>query len=139
MTELRGIKLLRQDNHRNGTHTLISVMMNGGGLTHYKLNEWTKPYEHAGPLCVFNNIDDMWEFMSNFEGAGYMQIYTCLYEPSDAFSVWHKEYEDTRREMGIRLLPKGTILADRVKVLDYVPYSTEATKLLQAHQSGNVS
>lgn len=116
----------------------MSVMQNGGGLTHYKLNEWTKPWEFAGPLCVFNNIDAMWEFMAEFNGASYMQIYMCLYEPSPYTFVWHMEYQDTKRVCDLNMLPDGTILADRVMVLDYVPYSTEATKLLHAHQSGDV-
>lgn len=82
------------------------------GMVEYKINEWVSPNKDCGPLCVFNNIQDAINFMG--ESFDSFRIYECLYEPSEEKHIYFG-----LKEIGKSLyrLPKGTVLASRVKLI----------------------
>jgi len=92
--------------------SLISCIIAGKNIARqYKLNEWVKPIKDNGPLCVFNTIEDAKDFKCNNN-----TIYECLYEKSSEHKVYFHSGQ-RREERNIFYLPKGTVLATKVKLL----------------------
>jgi len=92
--------------------SLVSAVIEGRDKSlQYKINEWTKPVKGFGPLCVFDTIEDAKDFKWDND-----TIYECLYEKSSEHKVYFHSGQ-RREERNIFYLPKGTILATKVKLL----------------------
>ena len=97
----KGYKVVRK-------RTLLSYIINGiGDVLRYKVNKWIKPRKGCGPICIFNTIEDAKKFKRDNH-----TIYECLYERSPE----HRVYNGNEGE-SIFHLPRGTILATKVKLL----------------------
>lgn len=83
-----------------------------GGVRYY-FSKWAKPKKGCGPLCVFSNYEDAEIFRGDLQ----LFIYECLYVPSPIQNniVWDKNYKYNEYK-----LPRGTVLATRVKLLKEV-------------------
>ena len=82
------------------------------GAIKYRVNKWVVPLIHCGPLCIFKNIEDAGKFNHFMLDT----IYECLYEESKGNVVYIKD----GRSYNIDHLPRGTVLATKVKLVKRV-------------------
>lgn len=93
------------------------------GGVEYRENEWTEPDTQNGPLCVFQYPKQARDFIANtFENPArsLMRIARCEYELSGETSVWVTGRYDGIAVADKKEMPRGTILAKRVKVLEFI-------------------
>lgn len=78
----------------------------------YALRRTTKPRKGCGPLCVFRTLRRAKNWAVLWRGIAYK----CLYKPSKHGRIWGIVRP---KEIGMRLvdLPRGTVLADRVRLM----------------------
>jgi hypothetical protein len=88
---------------------LCSWMAHAGKVRYGQF--WAKPNDGCGPLCVFRNIPDITVTLGE-------EIWSCEYEPSKYGAVWRP---GSTREL--HELLDGTVLADRVRLIEMVPRS----------------
>ena len=94
--------------------TLLScnMLVTIGGVK-YKINEWTKPVKGFCPLCVFDTIEDAEIFNYHMLDS----IYECLYEESKKDAIYYINSWKNIIKKGLEFLPRGTVLATKVKLL----------------------
>ena len=80
----------------------------------YRINKWVKPLKNCGPLCVFKTKEDALNFVGT-ACLDFYSIYECLYEPSEEKGVYVEGWKEFKKTL--RVLPKGTALANRVKLI----------------------
>src|ERR1700722_11025225 len=102
-----GFKVVAQ----NADGEWVSALVGGLGNAVYAVGAVTTARAKCGPLCVFSTPKGAIKFMQAFGCA----IFTCEYKPSRRRTVWDGD-ESSR----LRNLPVGTVLADRVKLLERV-------------------
>lgn len=125
MTDIKtGIKLVRMihsksDSHnkKRKPHKYFSVF-DDGLVTKYKKFEWTERTSQHGPFAVFDTLRNAKFFMRRMGGDNDKDVYyfNCEYEESvqkDLFYII--SLRDHGRMSKVRL-PKGTQLADKVKI-----------------------
>jgi len=97
---------------------LFSYTMECGTFCKYAKNTWTKRPENCGPLAVFNNIKTAVNFLINDSRDGKIKIkyhiYKCYIHESKDTYLWDRDIQWHTR------LPPGTVLADKVKLLEEV-------------------
>jgi hypothetical protein len=84
-----------------------------GKQTRYRSKRWTSHPLNCGPLCVFDSYAHLREFFVDMKGKA---VFVCEIEPSAEHGVW----DDIGRIGGcmpLSILPVGTILAEKVKLL----------------------
>ncbi|MCB0448434.1 MAG: hypothetical protein KDD03_13185 [Gelidibacter sp.] len=93
----------------------------------YVLNEWVKPKSKYAPLMVFADKTSVENFLTaNNSGSGY--VYKCEYVQSKRKWGWCFGYinqqislrKNKKRAVSFGGLPRGTILADAVKLVEKV-------------------
>lgn len=86
-------------------------------VVYYPLREWAEPQLNCGPLCVFRTLQDAqrWYCRAKFLPRN-RRIFKCFFEESDETSTWEGRICKTKLD----LLPHGTALADRVKLIEEV-------------------
>ena len=110
MVEIRtGIKVCREDIYNK----MISAFSDGH-KTEYKLGEWVDRPFQCGPLAVFDNIYNAHMSIPSLSRKGTSKFaFVCEYVVSEEAEVYTKYYHPIFT-MG---LPKGTKLADKVKLI----------------------
>lgn len=107
--------------------SFIISHISGCGKYHvkYKVGEWVFPNNVNMPLMIFENHKDAKDFKNCESFSGW--IYKCEYVKSKKKWGWCLGYIDDvlnakkqRKKIYLRKLPKGTILADKVKLLEMV-------------------
>ena len=94
--------------------SLVSAVIEGRDKSlQYKINEWTKPVKGFGPLCVFDTIEDAEIFNYHMLDS----IYECLYEESKKDAIYYINSWKNIIKKGLEFLPRGTVLATKVKLL----------------------
>jgi hypothetical protein len=84
----------------------------------YHLDRYAIPKPNCGPLCVFYTLEDASRFIALESKA---RIYRCRYFPSNRRVVWRRSPLFQRRSSRpLTKLPKGTILATKVRLLNQV-------------------
>ena len=83
----------------------------------YEVDEWVKPHDECGPLCVFVLEEDARSFASSRD-----RIWECEYEPSLDIGVWIPINSNGTmcRCLPIKL-SNGTVLANKVKLIKELP------------------
>lgn len=79
----------------------------------YKQGEWIDRREDWGPYTVFETLENA---EAEYSGGGRYQIWECDYVPSPDLFVWTARCTFVLRNVPLEDLPKGTQLADRVKL-----------------------
>ena len=96
----------------------------------YKIGEWSEPQENCGPLALFSNKDNLYEFMRKKLNDDYeYRIFECKYILSERKKLWF-QYNDKQVPniqptiFGWMIdsleFPQGTILADKIKLIAQV-------------------
>lgn len=90
----------------------------------YRVNEWTERPSDCGPLAVFDTLENLMRFvtirgwlrivLNPLPDGIHLVIYTCEIEESKDEYLW----TPGRLPMVVNCLPMGTVLADRVKLLE---------------------
>ena len=90
----------------------------------YKLQEWVTPRKGFGPLCCFDSLESIKKFIDSLGNVKEFfdeifdnhskrwEVWECEIELSELKKVWRRH-----SEFYLEDLPKGTVLADRVKLL----------------------
>ena len=87
----------------------VSFSMNfPGGEVEYTI-DWVKPNPGCGPLCVYDK--NIFNHMNTTSGR--YELWEVDYEPSCETQVWI----DPDWKLNLSILPKGTILADFVRLV----------------------
>lgn len=112
---------------------LYSVLAPSGYLRHvdcvrYKLNQWASPNENCGPLATFLRREDAENFIQTPFGRNGV-LYHCEIIPSAEKSMYyiHVESVDGRQKHTMHTnagFPKGTVLADKVRLIQKVKLKT---------------
>ena len=90
-----------------------------GRRVKYEINKWTKRPKKSGPLAIFDNLESAEKFSGlSFLNVNNRAFFSCKYKPSKEITLYkkYKGGEITERFV----LPNGTILADKVKILKEV-------------------
>ena len=98
-----GYKVVRHDGER-----LISCVIGWGAQIDYIVGEWVEPNEKCGPLCVFETMRHVEDWMGGVVDG--RDIHPCEYKPAYEERVW----DPTGIRCSQATLPKGTILASAV-------------------------
>ena len=81
----------------------------------YWVDEWATPFGDSGPLCVFAQRDDAFNFFLSVlypnRKNNYL-IFICNYDASSEQRIW-----DDFHDISLRRLPDGTRLASQVALL----------------------
>ena len=86
-----------------------------GGIK-YKLNKKVFPKEGCGPLCIFDNLENIKEFFLSYNSTPInYRVIKCNYEESEEKKVWN-DFE----EIFLQVLPSGTKLANWVELIEEV-------------------
>jgi len=83
----------------------------------YKFNVWVSKKFLCGPLAIFGNIEDSKEWVKKLGFPRHFKIIKCKYFKSKETYLYHKTYSI---RMHIDDAPKGTILADKVMLLEEI-------------------
>jgi len=111
MNKLRiGYKLVRQ--LQNKYYSAIETI----GMAEYKINEYTKPLFHCGPLAVFESLQDAIRFNNALPRK--CKIFECQYLESSASTLWRPI--ETCIGYDEASMPKGTKLADNVMLTEEI-------------------
>ena len=106
-----GWKVVRQDKR---TGRLFSATAEQG--IEYWVDEWTTPFGDSGPLCVFAQRDDAFNFILSAlyypDRKNNYLIFACNYDASSEQTIW-----DNLHGTPLHRLPKGTRLASQVALL----------------------
>ena len=111
----KGYKLCRNENNR-----LISYYV-GANEVEYFINKWISRPNDCGPLVVFDSLENL--LYNFFKLMNYYKIFECEYVPSKDKKIWKKNIhllfpeDDDYLYVQSDLLPKGSILADKVKII----------------------
>ena len=90
-----------------------------GRIVDYKIGKWTKRPKDCGPLAVFDNLESAEEFSNlSFLDVNNRAFFSCKYKPSKEITLYKKYKGGKITERFV--LPNGTILADKVKILKEV-------------------
>jgi len=112
-TEL-GYKVVRVQDRRNYSCT---GRYSKKRCLRYPYNEWVQPFNHCGPLAVFDTLAWAKSFIKTFfPNRGDFKIYECRYIPSKGSSLFinkNSHWTSTKLEN----LPAGTRLARSVKII----------------------
>jgi len=87
-----------------------------GNVVNYFLGEWIEKPKKCGPLAVFDTIEHVNQFL--WYGGGYnnQKIFKCKYIKSkETYLYTMRPFISSRF-----ILPKGTCLADKVKLIEQV-------------------
>lgn len=105
-----GYKIVRLPQHTGCIATWERVVV------YYSLWEWVEPQPNRGPMCVFRTLEDAqrWCCTVSFLPKN-LRIFKCYFEESDETSIWGQTIKTE-----LDLLPHGTALADRVKLIEEV-------------------
>ena len=103
------------------------IQMRGHGCIEYKLNEWVSRRKSEGPLAIFETLAYAKSFyIANF-GFQYtgakkrFKIFKCEYIPSYDSNLWYITYRfDLKMILSFLDFPNGTILADKVKLIEEI-------------------
>lgn len=90
-----------------------------GDRVQYKMKEWVGPVPGDGPLCVFEDYRDAKAFKHHLLRYYGLVVMACDYEPSAMRMIWRQDWDGGCE---IELLPMGTVLADRVRLVCEVNY-----------------
>jgi len=82
----------------------------------YEAGSWVKPQVNCGPLSVFESIETAKKFMvDHFGQRDKLQLWKCEYVRSYSTKMW-----TPFRRFYSAILPKGTKLADKVKLIEEI-------------------
>ena len=92
----------------------------------YSLNKKVYPKKGCGPLCVFDNLDDVKNFLikedvvlnildPNFFS---FKLFKCNYEESNEIKVWRFSKKLISPEVSLSKLSSGTRLASWVELIE---------------------
>jgi hypothetical protein len=101
--------------------TLHSYCYSDGDELQYIKDKWIERRDGWGPLCVFDSLraaDDFVKKDNNHYFPTNIKIYMCCITESFDTNIW-KKYKSGIQEWNWPL-PKGTILADQVKIIEEV-------------------
>ena len=97
------------------------------GEVEYRFDTWTKPPEDCGPLAVFGDLDHAKRYTQDAynvdltSGDNYtsLRLLPCEYEWDAGRGLWAKKFFDTGvpELIELRVLPRGTVLASRVRLV----------------------
>ena len=86
----------------------------------YEPGEWTTPRTGHGPLTAFFRLKEALAFLTIYKGFPVeWQIWRAVCEESEETEVWLIGRQGTERT-DRRNLPTGTVLADRVRLIECV-------------------
>jgi len=80
----------------------------------YKIGEWVEHEPNAGPLAVFNTIEDAIHFVHQSVIDCWVKIFKCKYKPSKERKLWYYIEEE---KLSLSITPDGTCFAEKVKLL----------------------
>ena len=86
----------------------------GPGQVVYPIGEWANPLTGNGPLCVYDNLDNIVGYAGDRE-IGF-RIYECEIEPSAHWYAWYQVLDGKVISHHRRDLLRGTVLAERVRL-----------------------
>jgi len=109
---MKAIKICRLEEKK-----LVSAFSDGIEVE-YRLGEWTKRPKDGGPLAVFDTLKHAEEFMEVMSLNH--QAYACEIKKSDDSILWCYKKEFVLPRLQKSFLPRGTILADEVKLIKKV-------------------
>jgi len=84
----------------------------------YNKKNWNKRILKKGPFCAFRTLDDAKKFIDKHFDFFNFKIYKVRGKKSKEKSVWELDIDKNKLE--ISLLPDGTILVDRFKIIKEV-------------------
>lgn len=102
-------------------YKLYSFLERKGYRIRYHRSKFESPLNKNGPLAVFKHYDDAIEFLEYWKDRTDLVIYSCVFERSKRTKQYINKYD----EGGWWLItngtfPDGTVLADRVKLMEQV-------------------
>ena len=87
----------------------------------YSYKRFTKPRPGFGPLCVFDSERSAELFGFGFSSCYYtVRIVPCVYERSKQNAIWFLSKNKYEPRISLESLPRGTVLAKRVKLVGEV-------------------
>ncbi len=105
---------------RNGGNWVFSGTTKGKSIK-YNKTRWTRSPKECGPLAVFETFSDAYLFLGS--SSYWFCIYKCEIVRSKYRSLWYMSDGRVKRKevnIGILQLPKRTMFADKVKLLEKV-------------------
>lgn len=81
----------------------------------YGAGSWAKPQLNCGPLSVFKSVEAAKSFMNDYFLSSRLEIWKCEYIRSHYTKLW-----TPFRRSPPQLVPVGTVLADKVKLIEKV-------------------
>ena len=87
------------------------------GTMWYKIGKVAHRKAGDGPLAVFGRVEDAKEFC-NIHCSDTGRIFKCVYTPTKLKTKWLWYMRQTGEKVTRMLLPRGTVLADSVKLLE---------------------
>ncbi|KKM61867.1 hypothetical protein LCGC14_1527360 [marine sediment metagenome] len=106
----KGIKVCRIEGKK-----LISAFFSGRDVK-YKIGGWTKKPKKCGPLAIFDSFDAAVCFFEDYTLAN-RKFYLCKYKESEEKHLYLRIGDGFLRKFD---LPKGTILANKVKLIEEI-------------------
>ena len=119
-----GVKVVRMFPLLRGSRNIKRIagrylsVFDDGKITEYVKDHWTIRTSNHGPFAVFDTIRNAKIFMGRLGGENDKDVYyfNCEYEESTEEDLYFlRHYQVWKRMINIRL-PKGTKLADKVKI-----------------------
>ena len=83
----------------------------------YELNKWTERKKGFGPLALFDDYYMALEYLGSYNPD--KKIAICEYVLSEDKELWTVDEYNHTVFLHERQLPYGTILADKIKILEY--------------------
>ncbi len=91
-----------------------------GMITEYKMNKWVFSPKGCGPMAVFKTLKASNAFITRMGLSAFHKIHKCEIIRSKYRSLWFLTYHGNKRKIGCSRLPKGTMFANKVKLLERV-------------------
>jgi hypothetical protein len=113
MKEMFAYKVIREKNGK----LYSGWICNFNAVTEYKIGKWTGRRRGCGPLGTFKRLKNAKEFI--YECAPNSTIYKCYIKISKYKNFWYTmEKTNYCVNSDSSTLPRGTILADKVMLLN---------------------
>lgn len=106
--------------HVSNDNVLRSAVVIYGSVD-YKVGEFVFPLILNGPLCVFGDVCNAINYVSDHIN---FKVYECEYEPSDDISVWRELTDSKVTHTPLAGLYENTILAKSVKLVKELEHIT---------------